>query len=357
MAIEKKLIHFGKLADFEAQLTAGNILDYSIVFIQDAKKIWTHGTYYDCSEGTATGDEFWDEDLNGNAFCDRDILVDGNVRTNGAVVTSSIGVPLEEGGFVTGDRGQILIATGEGTVEWDDLSIPTKVSDLEDDRGLVSEQFARDLFIGRDKSNAGCEVANFDQIFSPDISLLYALPASANGEEDDVLLSRDSVKTINGESIYGGGDITIDGGSLTESDIVAMGFTKNTGTYSKPSGGIPKSDLASAVQTSLGKADTALSVNDASDLYVSKSSVKDVDNSIVIDANIFIDPSDGIFYGLPSMSEHCDDVIATKNTLKTINGQSIVGSGNITISGGGVSEDYVNTAIANAITTTLNTAV
>ena len=32
----------------------------------------------------------------------------------------------------------------------------------------------------------------------------------------------------------------------------------NKGTYSKPSGGIPKSDLASAVQTSLEKADTAL---------------------------------------------------------------------------------------------------
>lgn len=30
------------------------------------------------------------------------------------------------------------------------------------------------------------------------------------------------------------------------------------GTYSKPSGGIPKSDFASSVQTSLGKADTAL---------------------------------------------------------------------------------------------------
>ena len=48
------------------------------------------------------------------------------------------------------------------------------------------------------------------------------------------------------------------GGSLTEEDIANMGFTKNTGTYSKPSGGIPKTDLASAVQTSLGKADTAL---------------------------------------------------------------------------------------------------
>ena len=32
----------------------------------------------------------------------------------------------------------------------------------------------------------------------------------------------------------------------------------NKGTYSKPSGGIPKTDLASSVQTSLGKADTAL---------------------------------------------------------------------------------------------------
>ena len=46
--------------------------------------------------------------------------------------------------------------------------------------------------------------------------------------------------------------------AVTESTVSGWGFTKNAGTYSKPSGGIPKSDLASAVQTSLGKADTAL---------------------------------------------------------------------------------------------------
>lgn len=46
--------------------------------------------------------------------------------------------------------------------------------------------------------------------------------------------------------------------AVTESTVSNWGFTKNTGTYSKPSGGIPKTDLASAVQTSLGKADTAL---------------------------------------------------------------------------------------------------
>ena len=52
---------------------------------------------------------------------------------------------------------------------------------------------------------------------------------------------------INGVVKSGNGVIdlgTIESKTLTESDIAAMGFTKNTGTYSKPSGGIPASDLA-----------------------------------------------------------------------------------------------------------------
>ena len=46
--------------------------------------------------------------------------------------------------------------------------------------------------------------------------------------------------------------------AVTESTVSDWGFTKNTGTYSKPSDGIPKTDLSSDVQTSLDKADTAL---------------------------------------------------------------------------------------------------
>lgn len=46
--------------------------------------------------------------------------------------------------------------------------------------------------------------------------------------------------------------------STLEQDVAAKGFTKNTGTYSKPTGGIPKTDLSDSVQASLGKADTAL---------------------------------------------------------------------------------------------------
>lgn len=43
--------------------------------------------------------------------------------------------------------------------------------------------------------------------------------------------------------------------AVTEQTVSGWGFTKNTGTYSKPSGGIPKSDLSSDVQATLNKLD------------------------------------------------------------------------------------------------------
>lgn len=52
MAINKKLIHFKKEASFKPELDSGNILQTSIVFIQDTKKIWTHGQYYNCDDST-----------------------------------------------------------------------------------------------------------------------------------------------------------------------------------------------------------------------------------------------------------------------------------------------------------------
>lgn len=126
-----------------------------------------------------------------------------------------------------------------------------------------------------------------DPIFKA--SPAYGIAASDitnwNGKQA-ALVSGTNIKTVNNESLLGSGNISIQGGGgdtnvievvkvngtaltpdsnkavdvpvPTESTVSGWGFTKNTGTYSKPSGGIPKTDLASAVQTSLGKADTAL---------------------------------------------------------------------------------------------------
>lgn len=59
----------------------------------------------------------------------------------------------------------------------------------------------------------------------------------------------------------GGTDITVDSSLSSTSENPVQNKVINSalnGKYSKPSDGIPKTDLASAVQTSLGKADTAL---------------------------------------------------------------------------------------------------
>ena len=61
---------------------------------------------------------------------------------------------------------------------------------------------------------------------------------------------------VKGTSIQTFSGTDLDNHTHTKSEITD--FPTIIGTYSKPSTGIPKTDLASAVQTSLGKADTAL---------------------------------------------------------------------------------------------------
>lgn len=119
--------------------------------------------------------------------------------------------------------------------------------------------------------------------------------------------------------------------AVTESTVSGWGFTKNTGTYSKPSGGIPKSDLASAVQASLDKADSAL--QSYTEQY------KGTVTGVKINGSQK-NPSNGVVDLGTVITSHQDisgkqDKLVSGTNIKTINGQSILGSGDITIEGGG----------------------
>lgn len=198
--------------------------------------------------------------------------------------------------------------------------------------------FAIDIFVIKE-----------DGVFTGTIS--EPIPSKTSQlENDSNFITSDGLKTINGESIVGSGDITISGGSLTESDIAAMGFTKNTGTYSKPSGGIPKSDLASAVQTSLGKADTAL--QSYTEQY--KGTITGVSangTSVATSGVANIPAASTSAYGVTKLSS------ATNSTSTTLAATASAVKAAYDLASGKASMSDVNTAIANAITTTLNTAV
>lgn len=46
--ITNRFVHFKTKASFTSRLGAGDIQGSSVVFIQDANEVWTHGTYYKC---------------------------------------------------------------------------------------------------------------------------------------------------------------------------------------------------------------------------------------------------------------------------------------------------------------------
>lgn len=78
------------------------------------------------------------------------------------------------------------------------------------------------------------------------------LTKTASGTAWQTVSGGGAVDSVNGQT----GTVVLDAedvGALPDTTTAA-----DLGAYVKPSGGIPKSDLASAVQTSLGKADTAL---------------------------------------------------------------------------------------------------
>lgn len=141
-------------------------------------------------------------------------------------------------------------------------------------------------------------------------------------------------------------------------NIVNTYATKNElngkGTYSKPSTGIPKSDLASAVQTSLGKADTAL--QSYTEQYKGTVTGVKVNGSTKTPSSGTVDignvvtgvkingstksPSSGTVDLGTVITAHQDisgkqDKLVSGTNIKTINGQSLLGGGNITISEGG----------------------
>lgn len=107
---------------------------------------------------------------------------------------------------------------------------------------------------------------------------------------------------------------------ITSSDINNW---DSKGTYSKPSGGIPVSDLDSQVQTSLGKADTALQSFTEEDPIFSASAAAGIDSTDIITWN------------------GKQDELVSGTNIKTINNQSLLGSGNINIGGGGGSSTDV----------------
>lgn len=122
------------------------------------------------------------------------------------------------------------------------------------------------------------------------------------------------------------------GTAVTEATVSGWGFTKNTGSYSKPTGGIPKTDLASAVQTSLGKADSALQTVPST--YRTASAQDSIDSGKVdkvtgkgLSTNDYTAAAKAKVDAIPASPKYTDTVYddtAVKNRLTAVEGMETV---------------------------------
>lgn len=198
MAINKKLIHFKTKLNFNNEVANNNILDTSICFIKDSQQIYTHGQYYSCKD--------WANDID-NLQTQINTLISGDAST--AI-----------------DNFNEIIAFLENVTDSESLdaiiaSIESQIADKQDK--------INDLSTIRDNASKGATAVQPSQLSN----------VATSGSYND-LTNKPTIPT---------------------SSIVSdWGFTKNTGTYSKPSDGIPKSDMDTNVKSSLEKADSALQV-------------------------------------------------------------------------------------------------
>lgn len=203
----ENFIYAKKKSLFEKKLTDGAVLDEAIVFIEDSKEIWNHGTYFDGKSNPVNISELTN-DVNYATISQvnekQDTLVSGtNIKTiNGESLLGG---------------GDIIITSGVSNEDFQE-TLATKqdiISDLNDIRS------------GAALGTTAIQPSSLSKV-------------ATSGSYND-LTNKPVIPT-----------------ETTESTVSGWGFTKNTGTYSKPSNGIPKTDLNSSVQLSLEKADTAL---------------------------------------------------------------------------------------------------
>ena len=105
--------------------------------------------------------------------------------------------------------------------------------------------------------------ASTSAVSSPSSNVLYLIGPTGSGSDkyEEYVYSNNTWVKIGDTSIDLSGYYQLPVGGIPATDLasaVQTSLGKADTAYQKPSGGIPKTDLASAVQTSLDKADTAL---------------------------------------------------------------------------------------------------
>lgn len=226
----------------------------------------------------------------------------------------------------------------------DASSIPTKTSQLNNDTGFVTSTEVSATYATKAEVPTKTSQLTNDSTYQTKANLDTALATKADksslASKQDKLVSGVSIKTINDQSILGSGNISIESGtsitvdsalSTTSENPVQNKVITNTLQTKANASDIPtkvsqlENDSKFATQTAVAtglatKADKDSLTSLEGSVSTLETTVGNQDKSIIANAQAIQGKQDKLVSG---------------TNIKTINNQSILGSGNISIEGGG----------------------
>jgi hypothetical protein len=218
-----------------------------------------------------------------------------------------------------------------------------------------------------------------------------AVTVSQLSQKQDLLVSATNIKTINGSSILGSGDLVISGGGGADATTTTKGIIQLSGDLSGTADSPSVPGLAT-LQSELVVLESDIALKQ--DLLVSATNIKTINGSSILGSGDLVISGGG--GAVTSVNTQTGDVVLTKSdiglsdvdntsdadkpvstatqtaldlkadssalalkqdllvsatNIKTINGSSILGSGDLVISGGGGAVTSVNTQTGDVVLT------
>ena len=283
---------------------------------------------------------------------------------NGSAITEGGNIVVEEtpysGGTNIDITDHIISVTG--------ITVPTKLSDLTNDSGYINSEQAQtqidnsvsgkvdtDIFTAY-TANTKTEIDNAVSVKadSSRVDEIEEVTASAlvelNSKKQDILISGTNIKTINNQSLLGSGNIEIQGGSgsdysaganidITDHIISVTGITVPTSNtaFTNDAGYVNSGEVETQI-TSKGY----ITGYTESDPVFQASAASGISEQDITNWNNKLNSSDLEPYYTSAQTDTAisnatsgkQDTLVSGTNIKTINNQSLLGSGNIEIQGG-----------------------
>lgn len=283
---------------------------------------------------------------------------------NGSAITEGGNIVVEEtpysGGTNIDITDHIISVTG--------ITVPTKLSELTNDSGYINSEQAQtqidnsvsgkvdtDIFTAY-TANTKTEIDNAvsGKVDSSRVDEIEEVTASAlvelHSTKQDILVSGTNIKTINNESILGSGNIVIQGGSgsdysaganidITNNVISVTGITVPTklSELANDEGFVNSGEVETQI-TSKGY----ITAYTESDPVFQASAASGITSQDINNWNNKLDSSALTPYYTSAQTDTAinnatsgkQDTLVSGTNIKTINNQSLLGSGNIEIQGG-----------------------